>query len=190
MYGLINKAVEGLVVSSAGEQAWEDICEKAGIDSVGFVSMHRYPDDVTFKLVGAAAEVLGASPDAILEKFGEYWTRYTAQEGYGDLFATNGRTVREFLVNLNAIHARLELLMPEMVLPHFDCEDLPDGTMLLHYRSKRAGLGPMVLGIVRGLAIMFDEQVDVRMLHRAGQGSDHDVLHIASHQETAHVVQR
>jgi two-component system chemotaxis sensor kinase CheA len=34
------------------------------------------PDEVTYKLVGAASEVLGIPPNQVLEAFGEYWIIY------------------------------------------------------------------------------------------------------------------
>ena len=61
MYGLVNKAVEELVVSNFGEDKWELIKSKAGVDVDVFISNESYPDSMTYDLVGAASEVLGAA---------------------------------------------------------------------------------------------------------------------------------
>ena len=58
MYGLANKALEQLVTSRFGEEAWETVKRNAGVDVDVFVSMEAYPDDVTYKLVRSASEVL------------------------------------------------------------------------------------------------------------------------------------
>ena len=78
MYGLVNKAVVDLVVSKFGQDTWDAIKKKAEVDIDVFVSMEGYPDDITYRLVGAASEILKIPPEAVLEAFGEYWVLYTA----------------------------------------------------------------------------------------------------------------
>ncbi|MDK2122779.1 heme NO-binding domain-containing protein [Parachitinimonas caeni] len=178
MYGLVNKAVEGLVVSQFGRPTWDRIRKRAGIEDEEFIGMETYPDDVTYRLVGAASEVLGLPPDKVLEAFGEYWTLYTAQEGYGEMFKAGGNSMREFLGNLNAMHGRVELIYPKTILPHFRCEDQADGSWWLHYQSSRQGLAPMVVGLIRGLAKMFGETIEIAQIADRTQGAPEDVFSI------------
>lgn len=187
MYGLVNKAIEGLVVANFGADTWAQIRERAGIEDEGFICMQTYPDAMTYQLVGAASEVLDLPPEQVLEAFGEYWTAYTAHEGYGEMFRSGGKTLREFLGNLNAMHGRIELIYPDMSLPHFTCEDGADGEILLHYTSARDGLAPMVIGLVRGLATMFDEKVQVRQIAQRSQGAPADTFSIISVKATSAV---
>ena len=56
MYGLVNKAIEGLVRQQFGDDAWARIKERAGWTGAQFVSMDTYDDELTYKLVGAASE--------------------------------------------------------------------------------------------------------------------------------------
>lgn len=163
MYGLVNRGIEQLVVSLKGEAAWQQICLKAGVDNTGFVAMCPYHDDVTYRLVGAVSDALGMPPDQVLQAFGEYWVLYTAKEGYGQLMDAGGSSLREFLGNLNDMHGRVETVFPAMQLPLFRVVDLADDTYELHYESSRAGLAPMVIGLVRGLARRFGEQVEVSL---------------------------
>ncbi len=46
------------------------IKEKSGLDVEMFISNEGYPDDITYKLVGAASEVLGLPAEKILQAFG------------------------------------------------------------------------------------------------------------------------
>jgi hypothetical protein len=96
MYGLVNRAVEELVCTHFGEATWEAIRTESGVDIEVFVSMEPYPDEVTYKLVNAASKILGISPEMVLITFGEYWTLYTAREGYGELLKMSGNTCPTF----------------------------------------------------------------------------------------------
>lgn len=167
MYGLVNRGIEQLVVSLKGEAAWRQICLKAGVDDTGFVAMCPYSDELTYRLVGAVSEALDMPAEQVLQAFGEYWVLYTAQQGYGELMDAGGTSLREFLSNLNDMHGRVETVFPDMQLPLFRVVALTDltehtgGAYELQYESRRPGLAPMVIGLVRGLAQRFGEQVEV-----------------------------
>jgi hypothetical protein len=166
MYGLVNKAVVDLVVSKFGQDAWDSIKKKAEVDVDVFVSMDAYPDDLTYRLVGAASEVLKIPAEKVLEAFGEYWVLYTAQEGYGPMLDAGGKTLHEFLANLDALHARVALTMPQLRPPRFRLVPVDDSTSLLEYHSPREGLAPMVVGLLKGLSIRFETPIDVSYTSR------------------------
>ena len=170
MYGLVNKAVVDLVCTKFGQDTWNKIKQKADVDIDVFVSMDGYPDDITYRLVGAASEVLKISPEQVLEAFGEWWVLYTANEGYGPLLNASGATLREFLMNLDALHARVALTMPDLRPPRFRLVDVDSSTMRLEYHSTRQGLAPMVVGLLRGLGIRFNTPIDIEHARR----DDHD----------------
>ncbi len=178
MYGLVNRAIEQLVVSLKGEDVWQQVCDRAGTGHDGFVAMCPYHDDVTYGLVGAVSEAMAMPPHEVLKAFGEYWILYTADEGYGELMQAGGDTLREFLGNLNDMHGRVETVFPDMRLPQFRVEDEAPGSYLLHYESTRQGLAPMVLGLVLGLARRFGQTVEVRQVEHRGAGAPADVFRI------------
>ncbi|MCK5943945.1 MAG: heme NO-binding domain-containing protein [Planctomycetes bacterium] len=164
MYGLVNRAVEGLIREKFGGEAWSRICARAELGESNFVAMDAYDDAITYALVGAASAELKMEPAAVLEAFGEYWTSYTIEEGYGDLLAMMGNTLEDFLENLDSMHARIGGTMPKLIPPSFDREPQEDGSSILHYRSEREGLSPMVLGLLKGLARRFDVEIEVTQL--------------------------
>ncbi len=174
MYGLVNKAVEGLICQRAGEAVWEQIKKKAGVDADFFVSMNPYPDEVTYKLVGAASETLGLPPDEILREFGEYWVQYTAQEGYGHLLSMSGQNFKEFLFNLDKLHAQVGVNFPALQPPSFRVVETGENELTLHYYSGRPGLAPMVIGLLTGLGRMMSTEVAVAQTASRAQGADHD----------------
>ena len=162
MYGLINKAVEGLVRSKFGDATWDRIRTRAGLPDEPFISMEQYADKTTYDLVGAASAELGAPAEAILEEFGLYWVKYTAEAGYGELMKSAGKTFPEFLRNLDQLHTRVKLAFPHLAPPSFAVSDETAGSLTLSYYSGRPGLAPLVVGLLRGLADRFSVDVQIR----------------------------
>ncbi len=176
MYGLVNKAVEELVVSNFGEEKWELIKEKAGVTEDVFISNQSYPDAMTYQLVGAASEVLGMSAENILIAFGEHWVLNTAMKGYGAMMTSCGSNLHEFLVNLPNFHTRVAMIYPNLQPPRFSCTDVEANSLKLHYYSHRAGLKHFVVGLVRGLGKLFETPCECQCLESRDDGADHDVF--------------
>ena len=174
MYGMVNKAVAELVCSGFGEDKWEAIKEKAGVDVDFFISNESYPDDITYKLVGAASEVLGLPAGKILEVFGEHWILKTATEGYGDLMDASGKSLPEFLENLPNFHTRIVMMMPKLEPPRFEVTERTDNSLHLHYHTRRAGLSPFVVGLLKGLAKRFNTEIGIEHAAVKDDGADHD----------------
>ena len=178
MYGMVNQAVEDMVIMHHGEEVWQRIKLKAGVDIEVFISNDGYPDEMTYKLVGAASEVLQLPAEEILLGFGEHWVLHTAREGYGGMMRAGGRTLPEFLRNLPAFHSRVAMMFPKLQPPRFECTDITDGSLRLHYYSHRPGLAQFVIGLMRGLGKMFHTPVTVRQLAAKEKGADHDIFEV------------
>ena len=54
MYGLVNQAIQGLVVDNFGNENWNKIKQKAGVTEEAFLSNEMYDDSVTFNQIGRA----------------------------------------------------------------------------------------------------------------------------------------
>jgi Haem-NO-binding len=174
MYGMINKAIRDLVTSRFGEETWNEVRRKAGITDDVFINMVKYPDEATYKLVGAASEVLKTPAEQILEGFGEYWTVYSAEAGFGHLLDFAGNNLVDFLRNLDNMHTRIQLTFPQLDPPSFKVSDVTDSSLRLHYYSKRPGLAPLVIGMVKGLGKRFSTPVVTKLEKSRADGYDHD----------------
>ena len=86
----------------------------------------------------------------------------------------DGRTLAEFLCNLHNLHTHVALSFPNLEPPSFWCTDVTEGSLRLHYQSRRPGLAPMVIGLVRGLGVMFSTAVTVALARSRADGHDHD----------------
>lgn len=175
MYGLVNRAIRDMVVEGHGEDAWEALVREVGCPHT-FVGMNSYPDAHTYGLVSAASKRLGARPEDLLRAFGRYWILYTAREGYGSLLDRTGATLAEFLENLDDMHARIAVSMPELKPPSFDVEQDDEGAIHVRYYSEREGLTPMVLGLLEGLVEKFSVEAEVQHRGETEDGGESFVV--------------
>jgi len=158
MYGLVNKAIQDLVCEKFGEDKWIEIKKLSNFDDDFFIGLQAYPDSLTYDLVKNASRVLGADASVVMEAFGEYWILYTANEGYGEMLDLAGDNLSDFLNNLDMLHNRVNNIMPQLVAPQFSTRNETNNSIELEYRSKREGMAPMVVGLLRGLGKRFNKE--------------------------------
>lgn len=177
MYGLINRAIEELVRSSGDPSLWDAVRARADVDIDYFEGMVVYDDDVTQRLITAAAHELDTTADDLLERFGRYWIVYTGAEGWGPILDGHGSSVVEVLQNLDDLHLRISSSMPELRPPRFEVTNHSPDRIDVRYHSDRQGLAAMVTGLLRGLAERFDEDWHVAQVgERSVDGFDSYVL--------------
>jgi len=174
MYGMVNRAIEELIVGSHGLAVWESIKRSAGVDEDVFISTHGYPDEITFFLVAAASTELAIPLPEFLRRFGIHWITRTARVHYADLLASGGASVREFLFNLPLFHQRISLLFPHLDPPEFRCEEVAERSVRLHYYSRRPGLTHFVEGLILGLGEYFQTSITVSITAQKASAADHD----------------
>ena len=186
MYGLVNRALQQLVCARCGNEGWERVRMRAGVNDDVFLRMDSYPDEITERLLVCASEELDTTTGELLEDFGRYWVRYTMVEGYGALLNDLGSDFRAALDSLDGMHARVSLLYPALRSPRFRCEIIDTEHIRLHYWSDRRGMAPMVVGLVEGLAERYGLRAHVshELLHEPG----HDSFIIQLKDQAAHVV--
>ena len=185
MYGLVNRAIREMVVEAHGDEAWKQVAKSAGIDAAGFVDMTSYDDEITFKLVVSASDLLNVPAEEILHEFGKHWVLYTGSDKWGYLFEIAGTDFLSFLHGLDNLHARVEAQMPDSHMPQFTVIEHPDHVEL-QYRSEREGLAPMVVGILEGLMDRFDECWHVQQtLKQSDNGYDAFVLCVTADKSNA-----
>jgi hypothetical protein len=181
MYGMVNKAIEGLITEQFGEDIWEQIVVLSGIEEDSFISLDPYPDSVTYDLVGAASKILDLPAEGLLQAFGTYWTKYVGREGYTEIMELEDKPLGEFLVQLNEMHTRVAMTFPELDPPSFEIDILKDGEFDVHYRSNREGLAAMTLGLLEGILELMELKGTVAWKTRKGDDADHDVFRVQVH---------
>jgi len=117
----------------------------------------------------------GLDADTILEMFGEQFLLWCQESGYAKTLQLLGRSLKDFLTNLDALHDHLTVVYKEMRAPSFRCSE-EDGNLLLHYYSHRK-LDSIVIGVVKNVGReLYGLEVDVSYMIRKGPNHDHSVF--------------
>ncbi|UQD55841.1 heme NO-binding domain-containing protein [Flavobacterium sp. K5-23] len=178
MYGIVNKAIEELVTANFGEEKWEAVKLRSGIDVDYFISSEPYDDDLTFKLAQAVSDEMGMTVSAVLIAFGEWWVLKTTKDKYGGLMEAGGNDLKEFLINLPLFHNRVMLIYPKLTPPEFKVSDITENSINLHYFSKREGLQDFVRGLIQGLGKMYNTPVAINLIQTRDKGSSHEIFNV------------
>lgn len=181
MYGIVNQAIQGLIIDSHGRESWDKIRIKSGIEEDFFLSDQSYEDHITYDLVGAASEILEIPASKVLHDFGEYWVLNTGQKKYGDLMKGGGANFYDFIKNLPNFHSRIMLIYPKLSPPEFKVEEISSNVLNLHYFSTREGLTNFVEGLLSGLAKLFNQKIEVTLINSNHSNAWHDVFRIEIH---------
>jgi hypothetical protein len=179
MYGIINKSIEELVIENFGEEKWELIKIRSGIDVDYFISNEPYDDAITYSLAGAISKEMNVPLDQVLFLFGEWWIIRTTNEKYGSLMKAGGSNLKMFLTNLPQFHNHIMLLYPKLTPPEFKVSDIEENSIHIHYFSKREGLKDFVHGLLSGLGKMFQTQVEIILIESRDGGSNHEVFKVS-----------
>jgi Haem-NO-binding len=179
MYGIVNKAIEELVIARFGSEKWEAVKERSGVDVDYFVSIEPYDDDITFQLAHAVAEEMSLSIGEVLRLFGEWWVLHTAKTKYSGMMEAGGSSLMQFLKNLPQFHNRVMLIYPRLTPPEFSTSHIEDSSIWIHYRSKRDGLREFVFGLLSGLSIMYQTPATIELIQSRESGSDHEIFKVS-----------
>lgn len=178
MYGIVNKAIQGLVTENFGEDKWDDILMESDVDHDTFLSHEAYDDAITYQLAGAASKVLGLGLDQVLFAFGEYWVLNTAQKHYGDILKSGGDHFVSFMEHLPDFHSRVMMVYPNITPPEFKVEVKGDNELDLHYISSRPGLKDFVSGLISGIGKYFDVETSSKLIASRDEGHEHEIFKV------------
>ena len=108
------------------------------------------------------------------------------QSGYDRILRVLGRSLREFLCNLDALHDHLASIYQGINAPSFRTTDCSDGALLLHYYSAREGLGNIVIGIVKTVAKeILNTTVNMQILQDKTKEHDHMIFVIRTEHDNS-----
>ncbi len=177
MKGVINKGIQELVEEKFGEEAWEKVKEVAKCDEPFFSASEDYPDQLTVDLANAASVVSGLPLDTVLVEFGRHWVTKTSAESYPTIYKLTGKTTRDFLLSMVNVHEHVTKGVANARPPVLEFEDLPDGTMAIHYLSER-NLCPVLRGCILGAGDRFGEKLEVRETSCVADGADRCTMEV------------
>ncbi|MDX1937951.1 MAG: heme NO-binding domain-containing protein [Flavihumibacter sp.] len=179
MYGIVNVALEEMVISNYGQDKWEEALHKSGAGVFHFEVDKLYDDEVTYLLVASVAEVLEMNIHKVMNLFGEWWILKVGTGKHANLMASGGESLKEFLINLPTFHSKVILIYVEMFAPQFTVTDVEANSLVIHYYSNRRSLTEFVRGLLLGLGKMFKTPVSVILLNSRNEGADHDTFRVS-----------
>jgi hypothetical protein len=179
MYGIVNKSIEDLVKVNFGDDKWEAVKTRSGVDVDFFISSMPYDDEITFKLAQAVADEMNIALSDVFITFGEWWVIKTTSEKYPGLMNSGGANLKEFLVNLPLFHNRVMLIYPKLTPPEFTVSDIEEKSIHMHYFSKRVGLQEFVRGLLLGLGKLYGTPVIVELIQSRNEGSSHEIFKVS-----------
>ncbi|MFH0778096.1 MAG: heme NO-binding domain-containing protein [Candidatus Eisenbacteria bacterium] len=178
MKGIINKGIQELVEGKFGTEAWQKVRSLAGCQELFFAIHLDYPDEMTAALVEAASKVSGLSTETVMVEYGKFMVSNTLKENYPVYFALAGSSAREFLLNMDRVHETATRSLSNAVPPRFEYVELPDGRLLMHYRSKRR-LCAVLRGLILGVGILFGQELQVKETACMHKGDERCTMEVA-----------
>jgi hypothetical protein len=179
MYGIVNVALEEMVIDNYGRDKWDEALLKSGTGITHFEADILYDDEVTYLLIASVAEVLEIHIHKVMNLFGEWWILKVGKGKHARLMASGGDSLKEFLINLPTFHSKVILIYVEMFAPQFTVSDVEANSLVIHYYSNRRSLTEFVRGLLLGLGKMFNVPVSVIIVSSRNEGADHDTFRVS-----------
>lgn len=180
MYGLLLESIAAVLRQKYGNDTWEAIRRRAQVEITSFSIHEKYPEWMIPAIANAASEVTGESVRSLFDHFGKAFVSFVGKYGYDGVLTVLGRNMRDFLNGLDNLHEYLRFSYKEMNPPSFFCENESSQGLTLHYRSKRRGFVPYVVGQIKEVGRLFYRtDVNIKVLSELEEAT-----------ATSHVVMR
>jgi len=157
MYGMIHQSLQEMVSERSGVEGWETVCAAANIDHDAATTPYEvYSDEMTFRLIAAAANKLDLPIDDFMDDFGQSWIHFASQGKYKTVFQACGSDIKTFIQNLDHCHQGVSTTMAGTKIGSFKLLSSGSGWLLFRYNAARPGLGNFLKGLMKGLLVYFD----------------------------------
>lgn len=175
MKGIIFNLAEAVVGKVYGEDTWDAILDRAGLDG-SWTSLGSYPDAQLIAVVAAAAELLKADPDDVVRSIAQGAMPMLA-ERYPHFFTPHA-DARSFVLTLNdIIHPEVRKLYPGADVPTFSNELAGETGLRLGYQSPRK-LCTLAEGFVLGAAEHYGQTATISQSACMRRGDEKCVLDV------------
>ncbi len=163
MKGVIVACLSQLVQENFGEQKWEEILQRCGMDPrKRFMATEDVEDQKTVDMLEKTCEVLGISMGKAADAFGDYWVNVYAPKIYG-IYYKNVNNFRDFLTRMDDVHVKSTKTLENARPPRFEYSWKDDHTLIMTYKSSR-GLIDVCVGLVKGVGKYLGEDLKVTKL--------------------------
>ncbi|MBU1118400.1 heme NO-binding domain-containing protein [Patescibacteria group bacterium] len=164
MKGVIVSCFEELVKEKFGQDKWDEILDKVGIDKGKrvFLATEDIDDAAVMNVLDKTCEVLDMSVNDVTDAFGDYWVNSYAPRFY-KIYFNQAHSAREFLLNMDNVHIATTKSIANAHPPRFEYEWKDDNTLIMTYKSER-GLIDLFISLVKGVGKHYHEDLKVTKL--------------------------
>lgn len=176
MHGTILTLLKRYVQTQYDHSTWVKLMELSGLEQVEFNHKTVYPDEHIYALVGHAAEMTGLSAGELHEKFGEYLVP-DLMYMYQKLLKPEWKTL-DMLENTElTMHNKVREEHSENSPPVLEVSRLGPNELMIDYVSPRR-MGGLAVGIVRGLAVYYDEADIIDVMPTTSEDGERVRIHV------------
>ncbi|MEJ6394358.1 heme NO-binding domain-containing protein [Gymnodinialimonas sp. 2305UL16-5] len=152
MHGLINRAFQGFVTSTFGEDLWDEVRDQADLPIDDFESMTYYDDALTVAVFNTTTQLLHRPSASLLEDMGTFLVTHPPLDPLRRLLRFGGSTFPEFIWSLEELRDRGRLVMPDLDIPKIAVAQLDKRTFRLSAQWQLPGISAILLGGLRAMA--------------------------------------
>ena len=163
MKGIIVSSMRECFVKQYGEEARNEVLEKAGVrthkiilDSVDF------NDEDLVKIIDAIVEKTNKKREVLLREFGKYFITIKSQEIYKQFYRKHS-DAKSFLLDMDKVHTQLTNTIQGAKPPKFTYQEKDDKTIVMEYESHRDMIDYMI-GAIEGVGEVYNQKLDIRKI--------------------------
>ncbi len=158
MHGIIHRSLKQYVIDKTDDDGWRTVADAAGVDTRLYLPVSEYPDEEITRIITTVSELTGYGEATIQRDFGSYFAP--------QMLETFDAMVDADWDAIDAIE-RLARVYRQVIDPDGDPDSVSISTrrpgqdaVVVHYRSTLR-LCPLLEGIIRGIADVYDESVAI-----------------------------
>jgi hypothetical protein len=153
MHGLVNRALQRFVETTMGAATWHQLAATAlGPGFPGFEALLSCDDDATYRLLSALEAQSGTPRAVLLEDLGVFLVSHPSNDALRRLLRFGGETFCDFVLDLEDLPERVQLAVPDLVLPAIEVLEHAPGRFCVVVGPGLPGFGRVLSGVLRALA--------------------------------------
>lgn len=178
MHGLINRVIHRYIREKYGAATWRRVARRAGVQPPRFEGLQRSPDRVTRRLICHLVRLSQQEERRVLRDLGQFAVSHPAAAPYVQLLRFGGAGYAGFLGSLEDLPVRLQMLLPGGEVPDFEVAQIDVGRFYLICRSNLSGFGSGLVGLLEGMAEIYETPADIQHLARVEGRQTCDLLSV------------
>lgn len=177
MHGLVNRFVEEFLRARYGDAVWCEVATGCGVDPRGFLSWRPQRDALTAQLVRRSAALIGVRVTDLAEDAGAWLAQI---EAIRRLLRFGGRDYAEFLLSLDQLPGRAEMVVPGLGLPALGVTEAAGDRFVIRLEGGHFLWTRATAGVLRQMA----DDYGALALITPGRGRDTIVVEVPDRQFT------